>query len=252
MRSTVHSPSLRRLVSACCLLLVGCASPQASPSTDSSATASRVPARGLPGPGADGGATHRVPGLGPYTQAQIGPETRQVLVVTGKPEENEATAELYTRERHARWDRMAGPWQARNAMRGWTGDHRAGDLRTPIGVFRIGDAGGLLPNPGTRLPYDMDEEFDEPGTGFYGESLAGSFDYVVAIDYNRRSGFSPLDKVRPLGLGKGGGVWVHVDHGGPTKGCISLPREQLRELLRLLDPQRRPVIVMGPARELRR
>ncbi|MFC8130783.1 L,D-transpeptidase family protein [Streptomyces sp. NPDC057302] len=252
MRPTVHSPCWRRLVSACCLLLVGCTSPPAAAPSGPSATALRVPSGALSGPNADGGAARRIPGLGPYTRAQIGPETEQALVVTGKAGASNATAELYTRGRSSRWNSTAGPWQARNAVFGWTGDHRGGDLRSPIGVFRIGDAGGLLPDPGTQLPYDMDDEFDEPGTGFYGESLSGSFDYVVAIDYNRRSGFSPLDKVRPLGLGKGGGVWIHVDHGGPTKGCISLPRQQLRELLQLLDPRRRPVIVMGPEIELRR
>jgi L,D-peptidoglycan transpeptidase YkuD (ErfK/YbiS/YcfS/YnhG family) len=75
---------------------------------------------------------------------------------------------------------------------------------------------------------------------------------VVAIDYNRVPGTSPLDEERPLGSDKGGGVWIHVDHDGPTQACISLPRDAMRELLRALDPGKQPVIVMGPADELAR
>jgi L,D-peptidoglycan transpeptidase YkuD (ErfK/YbiS/YcfS/YnhG family) len=128
----------------------------------------------------------------------------------------------------------------------------AGDLRTPIGVFRLGDAGGRLPDPGALLPYDQDEEFVSPGTGFLGEPLEGSFDYVVAIDYNRLPGTTPLNKERPLGPERGGGVWVHVDHGGPTQACVSLSADVMRQLLRALNPVREPVIVMGPADEIAR
>ncbi|MFC9389183.1 hypothetical protein [Streptomyces venezuelae] len=195
----------------------------------------------------------RLPGVGPVTQARVPDGTTQALVVTGATaDDNTSTATLYEREPGGRWTESAGPWPAHNALQGWTSDHTAGDLRTPIGVFRLGDAGGRLPDPGSRLPYDQDEEFAISGTGFSGESLEGSFDHVVAIDYNRVPGRTPLDKERPLGAEKGGGVWIHVDHGGPTQACVALERESLRELIRALDPAREPVIVMGPAPELAR
>ncbi|MFC7512453.1 hypothetical protein ACFQV4_28630 [Streptomyces thermocarboxydus] len=67
---------------------------------------------------------------------------------------------------------QAGPaWPARNALRGWTDDHWAGDLRSPIGVYSLSDSGGLLPDPGTRLPYDRSDGFAVSGTGFEGEPL---------------------------------------------------------------------------------
>jgi L,D-peptidoglycan transpeptidase YkuD (ErfK/YbiS/YcfS/YnhG family) len=74
------------------------------------------------------------------------------------------------------------------------------------------------------------------GRGVDGESLAGAFDYVIAIDYNRVDGSSPLDPRRPQGAARGGGVWLHVDHGGPTQGCISLGSDAMRRLLQTLDP----------------
>lgn len=193
----------------------------------------------------------RIPGVGPATQSGIPDGTTQALVVSGgSADDNVVTAVLHERDPAGRWHPVAGPWSGHNALRGWTDAHVAGDLRSPTGVFRIGDAGGRLPDPGARIPYDQDEEFAVSGTGFLGEPLEGSFDYVVAIDYNRVAGTTPLNKERPLGDEKGGGVWIHVDHGGPTQACVSLPREHMAELLRALDPAREPVIVMGPAGEI--
>jgi L,D-peptidoglycan transpeptidase YkuD (ErfK/YbiS/YcfS/YnhG family) len=179
--------------------------------------------------------------------------TRQALVVRGATEDaNRAQVVLYERDPAQGWRAVAGPWSAHNGLRGWTTDHRAGDLRTPVGVFGLGDAGGRLPDPGTRLPYDEDPEFAISGTGHLGEDLEGSFDYVIAIDYNRVPGTTPLDTTRPLGEDKGGGVWIHVDHGGPTNACVSLDERHMRELLLALDPDKDPVVVMGPVPELER
>jgi L,D-peptidoglycan transpeptidase YkuD (ErfK/YbiS/YcfS/YnhG family) len=187
-----------------------------------------------------------LPGLGPGIRTRLTTANRQAIVVTGDaPDSNRATAMLYERDPARGWRSVSGPWRARNALRGWTEDHRQGDLRSPIGVFGLTDAGGRLPDPGTRLPYEQASAFTARGTGFEGESLAGSFDYVVAINYNRRPRTTPLDRSRPLGADKGGGIWIHVDHGGPTQGCVSLPKGRMKELLRWLDPAKKPVVVMG-------
>ncbi|MEU0288068.1 L,D-transpeptidase family protein [Streptomyces sp. NPDC052492] len=224
-------------------------------------TAREAPSRAAPAdgvPGAAGTAQGRpateapavIPGLGPRTRAWIPADARQVVVVTGRDRDaNHSQAVLY---RHTGTGWAAGAaWPARNALRGWTDDHWAGDLRSPIGVYTLSDAGGRLPDPGTRLPYDRSEGFTVSGTGFEGEPLEGSFDYVVAIDYNREPGTSPLDLTRPLGGDRGGGIWLHVDHDGPTQGCVSLKKEHMRDLLLALDPEAHPVVVMGDAASLR-
>ncbi|MDV5143543.1 hypothetical protein R1T08_04360 [Streptomyces sp. SBC-4] len=236
------------------LLLASCA--PAAPPAPVPATPKPPAASAAPAPTAGDARPDRaprIPGIGPATQARIPDGTTQAFVVSGATaDSNTAMTVLYERNAAGRWSKAAGPWPAHNALRGWTADHDAGDLRTPIGVFRLGDAGGRLPDPGARLPYDQDEEFAISGTGFSGESLEGSFDHVIAIDYNRVPGRTPLDKERPLGAAKGGGVWIHVDHGGPTQACVALERGTLRELLVALDPAREPVVVMGPAPELAR
>ncbi|WP_371599423.1 L,D-transpeptidase family protein [Streptomyces sp. NBC_00564] len=192
-----------------------------------------------------------LPGLGARTRAEIPANARQALLVTGQGKNSSTSRVVLYRRTGAGWEPGA-TWPAHNARRGWTDDHHAGDLRSPIGVFSLTDAGGLLADPGTRLPYNHSRGFTIGGTGFEGEPLEGSFDYVVAINYNREAGTSPLDWTRPLGADKGGGIWLHVDHGGPTHGCVSLKKEHMKELLRTLDPGRHPVIVMGDAESLER
>lgn len=75
---------------------------------------------------------------------------------------------------------------------------------------------------------------------------------MIAINYNRKPGTSPLDWTRPLGAGRGGGIWLHVDHDGPTHGCVSIARSHMKELLLALDPDLHPVVVMGDAKSLAR
>ncbi len=149
------------------------------------------------------------------------------------------------------WARVAA-WKGHVGKRGWTTHHVQGDLRTPAGTFTLSDAGGRSPDPGTSLPYDRSAAFTPPPSGpGFGDSSADAFDFVLAVDYNRVRGRSPLDGARPLGVGRGGGIWIHVDHDGPTHGCVSIPKTGMQHLLRHLRPQAHPVVVMADAARLR-
>ncbi|MFI1534636.1 L,D-transpeptidase family protein [Streptomyces anandii] len=254
------------LLAAAALLLTGCAGAVAVGDT----AADSLPGRATDRPSGSatarpgtapktttttGTAPREIPGLGPRTRAAVPAGSGQVVVVTGDGGDSpDSTVVVYQRTGtgdDAGW-KAGARWPAHNALKGWTGHHTAGDLRSPAGVYGLTDAGGLRPDPGTRLPYHHSRGFVSPGTGFEGESLAGSFDYVIAVDYNRVPGTSPLDWTRPLGARRGGGIWLHVDHGGPTHGCVGLSERYMKELLLTLDPDRRPVVVMGDAARLAR
>ncbi|MEV6729688.1 L,D-transpeptidase family protein [Streptomyces sp. NPDC051364] len=190
-------------------------------------------------------------GVSDETLARIPATARQLLLVAGKARDSsESTATLYTRPAAgADWVRATESWPAHNGASGWNSAEREdGDLTTPVGVFTLSDAGGLLEKPpGTKFPYDRNRLFVPTGRGVNGESLAGAFEHVIAIDYNRRTGVSPLDLFKPEGEDKGGGIWLHVDHNGPSQGCIGISKEAMKKLLTTLDPAAKPVIVMGPA-----
>jgi L,D-peptidoglycan transpeptidase YkuD (ErfK/YbiS/YcfS/YnhG family) len=156
------------------------------------------------------------------------------------------------------FERVPGGWQLKatwaghNGDGGWVtlADRTAGDLKSPIGVYTLTDAGGKLPNPGTKLSYVQSASFVDYGKGFLGESLLDAFNYVIAINYNHEPGTSPESTYYPMGEAKGGGVWIHVDHGGPTHACISIPQDGVKTLLVELDPADDPVIVMGDRADL--
>lgn len=128
--------------------------------------------------------------------------------------------------------------------------------RTPRGVFGLTEAFGLAKDPGAALPYvrvglshwwvsDVrSAHYNEmrvcPPGGACGfrqsrsEQLGAidAYRYAIVMDYNR-------DPVVP---GRGSAFFLHVTEGRPTQGCISMPAQDMKWLLRWLDPADEPVI----------
>ncbi|MFF7052838.1 hypothetical protein ACFY94_31265 [Streptomyces griseorubiginosus] len=189
----------------------------------------------------------RIPGVGDRLQKRIPANSRQVVAVYGDGRNSaDATVVLYARQGSG-WDRVRG-WPAHNGKKGWTTDHHEGDRRSPVGVFTLSDAGGVLPDPGARLPYTRSAAIAAPR--WWPRSYWHDFDYVIAVDYNRVEGSPPNNQTRPEGYAKGGGIWLHMDHGSGTSACVSVSRPAMRYLLRTLDPDRHPVVVMGDRADL--
>ncbi|WP_327321254.1 L,D-transpeptidase family protein [Streptomyces sp. NBC_01210] len=239
------SRTLLAIAAAPLLLVMGCASTDASPAAPSTTQQGSNNKAHRPEP-------REIPALGKATRARVPADALQAVLVTGDDKDSSRSMVFrYTRDADG-WKLLGDPWPSHTADKGWTDHHEEDDLRSPIGVFGLTDAGGLLDNPGTKLPYDHNSQFTISGKGIQGEPLDGSFDYVIAINYNRKAGMTPLDPNRPMGKGRGGGIWIHVDHNGPTHGCVSVSRDHMRELLRWLDPAKKPVVIMGDETALSR
>jgi L,D-peptidoglycan transpeptidase YkuD (ErfK/YbiS/YcfS/YnhG family) len=190
----------------------------------------------------------RIPGIGDQLWQRVPASSRQVVAVYGAgPDSPDSTVELFTKHGSA-WERT-GSWAAHNGRKGWTTNHHEGDQRTPVGVFTLSDAGGVLPDPGAKLPYTRSASFQAPRS--WNKNSWHDFDYVIAIDYNRVKGTSPNDPTRPQGQAKGGSIWLHMDHGAGTSACVTLSESAMRYLLRTLDPAQHPVVVMGDRPELK-
>ncbi|MET9858976.1 L,D-transpeptidase family protein [Streptomyces smyrnaeus] len=191
----------------------------------------------------------RIPRVGDRLQAKIPDNADQVVAVEGRGKDSaDATVRLYTR--HGEKWREEHSWAAHNGKKGWTNDHHEGDKRSPVGVFTLSDAGGVLPEPDAKLPYTQTSAFTPPS--YWPKKTRHDFDHVIAIDYNRVKGTSPLDPTRPQGKAKGGSIWLHMDHGSGTSGCVSLSKSGMRTLLRTLNPDKHPVVVMGDKASLKR
>jgi L,D-peptidoglycan transpeptidase YkuD (ErfK/YbiS/YcfS/YnhG family) len=153
------------------------------------------------------------------------------------------------------WRRVGGPWTAwigRNGMAP-PGAKREGDGRTPSGTFGFGFFFGVDPDPGVRFPYRRIAAFDvwddDPSSPLYNlwvddqDASPGAnpepmdvsaYDYGAVIGYNT---------ARTPGLGSA--IFLHINIGTPTAGCVTLPVSELLEILRWLNPAAAPRIAMG-------
>jgi L,D-peptidoglycan transpeptidase YkuD (ErfK/YbiS/YcfS/YnhG family) len=182
--------------------------------------------------------------------AKIPANAEQVVLVTGQGADSGiSTVTRWQRDDDA-WVQVSAEIPAHNGANGWNSHRREGDLSSPLGVFSLTSAGGQLASPGTKLPYEFRPSYYATNGTFMGASLADTFDYVVGIDYNHLPNTPPSDPRKPFGTAAGGYVWLHVDRGVPTYGCVSIPSTDMVGVLRWLDPVEHPVIVMGPATEL--
>ena len=153
------------------------------------------------------------------------------------------------------WRRVFGPWTAwigRNGMAP-PGAKREGDGRTPSGTFGFGFFFGVAPDPGVRFPYRRVHPYDvwddDPSSPLYNlwvddrQASPGAdpepmdvsaYDYGAVIAYNT---------ARTPGLGSA--IFLHINIGTPTAGCVTLPAGELLEILRWLNPAGSPRITMG-------
>jgi L,D-peptidoglycan transpeptidase YkuD (ErfK/YbiS/YcfS/YnhG family) len=172
------------------------------------------------------------------------PQRIQVVAPTARS----TTATLTVRECGRR---VFGPWRARVGRNGLSAHHREGDGTTPTGTYAIGPVVyGIDPDPGSSLHYHRlgcgdwwDEDPRSPtynsfrhvacGTTppFGGRSealwrITPAYRLFAFIEYN----------AAPAVPGRGSAIFLHVDTGRATNGCISLPLGELRGLLRRLRP----------------
>jgi L,D-peptidoglycan transpeptidase YkuD (ErfK/YbiS/YcfS/YnhG family) len=135
-----------------------------------------------------------------------------------------------------------GPYYGHVGRNGVSATKREGDLRTPAGVFPLRGGFGAYANPGLRIGSWLrvdarDVWVDDAGSNLYNthqrtpangrwdsaEKLLNqpAYNYAQVIGYNE--GRTP---------GRGSAIFLHVDQGGGTAGCVSLPTQPLLAVLR--------------------
>jgi len=243
------------------LLAGGCAAGAAPvrhgpPGAGTAAAAAPVAGHGtapVAGPAPSAGASHgATPAAGSHGAA-AGP--RQLITVTAASyQATYATLTAYRRTGHG-WQRVFGPWAARIGRHGFapTGLKREGDGRTPSGSFSLLFIFGAGANPGFRLRYQRLHPYD------YWDDDPASPRYNEWVDSRRASpgaGPEPMDvsayyngvvigynTARTPGLGSA--IFLHLNIGIATSGCVTLPPGELLPLLRWLNPDGSPRIRMG-------
>ncbi len=228
------------LIVLCCC---GCAAAASSPGTLSAVSSS---------PGTPSAGT---PSARPAAAVAARPTSSElVTVIAASYGATRAELTAY-RKVDGKWRRVFGPWGAwigRNGMAP-PGAKREGDGRTPSGTYGFGFFFGVDPNPGVHFPYRRIYAYDfwddDPASPRYNlwvdarQASPGAdpepmdvsaYDYGAVIAYNT---------ARTPGLGSA--IFLHINIGTPTAGCVTLPVGELLEILRWLNPADSPRITMG-------
>lgn len=131
-----------------------------------------------------------------------------------------------------------------------------GDKKTPRGTYDLTMAFGIEANPGTELPYTQltkdhywcctagsefynqlvnvsEVEYEPTKSDEHLKAMKGYYDYAIALNYNP-------DCVP----GKGSAIFLHCTGSKTTtNGCIAIPEDTLKQILQVLKPGAKIVIL---------
>ena len=130
---------------------------------------------------------------------------------------------------------------------------KQGTGTTPLGTYTMTYAFGLKSDPGSWVHYHKvktgDFWVEDNGSAYYNQlrnkskggfrwwppasnansserlqSYPGQYDYAILINFNRQ----------PAVRHRGAGIFLHVNGSGPTAGCVSISKEELKVVLAYL------------------
>lgn len=135
------------------------------------------------------------------------------------------------------------------------GKKKAGDKKTPKGIYSLGQSFGIKKNPGTKMPYiKVNRQHYWCGDSYSGTynqlirqdrvkhrcrgehliDFKGVYNYAVFIDYNKKG--------KPK---KGSAIFLHcMGRRKYTGGCVAIPEKYMIRLLRRLKPEAAPKIII--------
>ena len=135
------------------------------------------------------------------------------------------------------------------------GEKKEGDGKTPSGLYLLGPAFGYASSIDTRLQYrvagNLDFWVDDVKSLQYnqwvnGRPAADSFEKMRRRDNLYQYGIVIGYNTNPIIPGAGSAIFMHIwrRYNSPTSGCVALNQRYLRKILRWLDRQNQPVIIM--------
>ncbi|MFC8987316.1 L,D-transpeptidase [Streptomyces sp. NPDC057115] len=164
------------------------------------------------------------------------------------------------------WDRRGGCWVAAGTAPARFGANglaegttrRQGTSTTPTGLYRLPYAFGIRPAPaGTRYPYrpvrqdswwcqdNASRHYNRWSEPRAADCRAAEAEHLITYREQYAHalvvGFNYREPVR----GRGAGIFLHVNGRGATAGCVSVPAEAMRRILRWAEPGRRPHLAIG-------
>jgi len=180
------------------------------------------------------------------------------VVFNETPESNSATL-LAMEKKDNKWVAASASIAVGIGRNGFAApnEKREGDHKSPTGVFRLGQLFCYEKEVNTRMPFIQttrdDKWIDDPNSSDYnryvrGTTQAGSFEnlkinsdeykYCMAIEYN----------MNPVVKGMGSAIFLHLSIGdvpNSSSGCVVVTLKDMEWLLRWMNPELKPSIIMG-------
>ncbi|WP_405610724.1 L,D-transpeptidase [Streptomyces sp. NBC_00076] len=194
----------------------------------------------------------------PARMADTGGGSQLITAVAPKAGSTSGTVTWWSR-RNGQWLK-AGSAVARFGARGLVeGDaRRQGTNTTPTGLYDLPYAFGIKGAPGgTTYRYRAVkqnswwcQDNDSPRYNRWVEPRPADCraaeserltSYPRQYAYAFVIGFNYAEPVR----GRGAGIFLHVDGRGATAGCVSVPADAMRRILRWAEPGKRPHMAIG-------
>jgi L,D-peptidoglycan transpeptidase YkuD (ErfK/YbiS/YcfS/YnhG family) len=188
----------------------------------------------------------------------------QLLVVFSEtPESNSAT--LVAMEKKGKhWYAISAPTTAGIGRKGFAAPNakREGDQKSPTGFFRLGQLFCYEKVVDTRMPFIQttaeDKWIDDPESPDYNRYIRGTtnaksyeklllngndYRYCMAIEYN----------THPVVKGNGSAIFLHLSEGktiNSSSGCVVILQKDMEGLLKWMNPELKPSILMGTEKNL--
>lgn len=132
---------------------------------------------------------------------------------------------------------------------------REGDKATPAGTYALKRAFGYDAFAKSQIPYTQlsadDFWVDEVTSPLYnkpvkGKPASGSYEQMRRDDHQYKFGIVVEYNTDPIVKGKGSAIFMHIwkAPGIGTSGCIAMSEEKLVKIIKWLDPDLKPVIVL--------
>jgi L,D-peptidoglycan transpeptidase YkuD (ErfK/YbiS/YcfS/YnhG family) len=183
----------------------------------------------------------------------------QLLVVFNEAPDQNTALLVALEKRNRKWQLVSDPFQVGIGRKGFAAPNakREGDKKSPTGFYRLGQLFGYDTIVDTRMPYIQtttdDKWIDDPGSADYNRYIRGvtqansyenlkipgnDYKYCMVIEYN----------MHPVVKGYGSAIFLHLSEGdkpNPSSGCVVVTSGDMKRLLKWMNPESKPSILMG-------
>ena len=184
--------------------------------------------------------------------AKVPNSTKELILVKSKSK-NMASVTAWEKNGKG-WQQVLPAMDADVGSQGITQDKHEGDNKTPEGLFALGPAFGtelLALKMDYRYVTSVDKFVDDVNSSDYnhwihGNTTAQSYEQMKREDGIYRLGVVVNYNMHPVIKGKGSAIFMHIWYGPNigTTGCIALDEKNMLKLLRWLNKDYHPYILI--------